>query len=104
MIGFSDKAKLQTRDQEWYFFGLLDKKYGNGGRVNRATNQGYWKATGKDREVRHNTQVIGMKKTLVFHSGRAPDGMRTNWVMHEYRLVEEELEKNRALQVTDLIN
>ncbi|MBA0808883.1 hypothetical protein Gohar_024586 [Gossypium harknessii] len=95
----SDKSKLKTRDQEWYFFSLLDKKYGNGGRMNRATGQGYWKATGKDREVRHNSQLIGMKKTLVFHSGKAPDGLRTNWVMHEYRLIEEELERIGALQV-----
>ncbi|MBA0753460.1 hypothetical protein Gogos_021935 [Gossypium gossypioides] len=95
---FSDKSKLKTRDQEWYFFSLLDKKYGNGGRMNRATGQGYWKATGKDREVRHNSQLIGMKKTLVFHSGKAPDGLRTNWVMHEYRLIEEELERIGALQ------
>ncbi|KAE8669874.1 NAC domain-containing protein 78 [Hibiscus syriacus] len=94
----SDKSRLKTRDQEWYFFSLLDKKYGNGGRMNRATNQGYWKATGKDREVRHNGQLIGMKKTLVFHNGRAPDGLRTNWVMHEYRLVEEEFERIGALQ------
>ncbi|KAE8700122.1 NAC domain-containing protein 78 [Hibiscus syriacus] len=94
----SDKSKLKTRDQEWYFFSLLDRKYGNGARMNRATSQGYWKATGKDREVRHNKKLMAMKKTLVFHSGRAPDGVRTNWVMHEYRLVEEELERIGALQ------
>ena len=96
---FLDKSRLKNRDQEWYFFSSLDKKYGNGARMNRATNEGYWKATGKDREVRHNSQLFGMKKTLVFHSGRAPEGLRTNWVMHEYRLVEEELERIGALQV-----
>ncbi|KHN37882.1 NAC domain-containing protein 78 [Glycine soja] len=89
----ADKSRLKTRDQEWYFFSALDKKYGNGGRMNRATSKGYWKATGNDRPVRHDQRTVGLKKTLVFHSGRAPDGKRTNWVMHEYRLVEEELER-----------
>ncbi|KAJ8765851.1 hypothetical protein K2173_020367 [Erythroxylum novogranatense] len=94
----SDKSRLKTRDQEWYFFGALDKKYGNGARMNRATGKGYWKATGKDREVCRVSQVIAMKKTLVFHCGRAPGGQRTNWVMHEYRLVDEELDRLRATQ------
>ncbi|KAE9619242.1 putative transcription factor NAM family [Lupinus albus] len=92
----ADKSRLKTRDQEWYFFSALDKKYGNGGRMNRATNKGYWKATGNDRPVKHEQRTVGLKKTLVFHSGRAPDGKRTNWVMHEYRLVDEELEKART--------
>lgn len=84
-------SKLKTRDLEWYFFSVLDKKYGNGARTNRATEKGYWKTTGKDRAVYHSTQIVGMKKTLVYHSGRAPKGQRTNWVMHEYRLVDLEL-------------
>ncbi|KAI5578424.1 hypothetical protein POPTR_008G031800v4 [Populus trichocarpa] len=88
-----DKSKLKSRDLEWYFFSMLDKKYGNGSKTNRATEKGYWKTTGKDRPIRQNSQVVGMKKTLVYHQGRAPRGQRSNWVMHEYRLVDEELEK-----------
>ncbi|XP_038680336.1 NAC domain-containing protein 53-like [Tripterygium wilfordii] len=87
------RSKLKSRDLEWYFFSALDKKYVNGSKTNRATEKGYWKTTGKDRPVRRNTRTVGMKKTLVYHLGRAPHGERSNWVMHEYRLTDEDLEK-----------
>ncbi|XP_010546376.1 PREDICTED: NAC domain-containing protein 7-like isoform X2 [Tarenaya hassleriana] len=71
---------------EWYFFSHKDKKYPTGTRTNRATKAGFWKATGRDKAIYSRHSLIGMRKTLVFYQGRAPNGQKSDWIMHEYRL------------------
>ncbi|XP_068666696.1 NAC transcription factor 29-like [Aristolochia californica] len=75
---------------EWFFFSPLDRKYPNGARPNRAAASGYWKATGTDKPIltANGTKCLGVKKALVFYRGRPPKGQKTDWVMHEYRLLD----------------
>ncbi|XP_071702603.1 NAC domain-containing protein 83-like [Rutidosis leptorrhynchoides] len=87
-------------EQDRYFFSKKEAKYGNGNRSNRASDDGYWKATGFDKQItrccnndsnsRKKDIITGMKKTLVFHKRKHVHGestTRTCWIMHEYRLV-----------------
>lgn len=89
----SAKAQIKTHAQEWYFFNAVDCNPTDGVRMDRSTNKGHWKATGNDHVVKYDDRIVGLKKTLIFYCGPTHDGMRTNWVMHEYRLAEEELNK-----------
>ena len=74
-------------EKEWYFYCQRDRKYRNSARPNRVTRGGFWKATGTDRLIySSNGKCIGLKKSLVFYRGRASKGIKTDWMMHEFRL------------------
>ncbi|XP_047330753.1 NAC domain-containing protein 2-like [Impatiens glandulifera] len=91
-------------EKEWYFFSPRDRKYPNGSRPNRAAGDGYWKATGADKSV-GNPKPLGIKKALVFYAGKAPKGVKTNWIMHEYRLanVDRSAGKGTNLKLDDWV-
>lgn len=88
-------GKALFGEKEWFFFSPRDRKYPKGARPNRAAASGYWKATGTDKAINMSAHgvgghrfKVGVKKSLVFYRGRAPKGVKTNWIMHEYRLAE----------------
>ncbi|KAL5213275.1 hypothetical protein ABZP36_024122 [Zizania latifolia] len=87
-----DLPKLaSTGEKEWYFYCPRDRKYRNSTRPNRVTGAGFWKATGTDRPIyssdgSNSSKCIGLKKSLVFYKGRAAKGVKTDWMMHEFRL------------------
>ncbi|KAJ6821007.1 NAC domain-containing protein 48-like [Iris pallida] len=91
-------------EKEWYFFTPRDRKYPNGSRPNRAAGAGYWKATGADKPV-GTPKPMAIKKALVFYSGRAPRGEKTNWIMHEYRLadVDRSARKKNSIRLDDWV-
>jgi hypothetical protein len=87
LLIWTELCKIGSDEQnEWYFFSHKDKKYPTGTRTNRATKAGFWKATGRDKAIYSRHSLIGMRKTLVFYKGRAPNGQKSDWIMHEYRL------------------
>ncbi|KAI6673528.1 hypothetical protein NL676_001434 [Syzygium grande] len=81
-------GKAAFGETEWYFFSPRDRKYPNGARPNRSAASGYWKATGTDKIVMDSStgENLGVKKALVFYKGKPPKGIKSRWIMHEYRL------------------
>ncbi|KAL9346600.1 hypothetical protein Peur_061453 [Populus x canadensis] len=84
-------GKTLFGESEWFFFSPRDRKYPNGARPNRAAGSGYWKATGTDKPIltSNGSQCLGVKKALVFYKGRPPKGIKTSWLMLEYRLLDD---------------
>ncbi|OIT40725.1 PREDICTED: NAC domain-containing protein 35-like [Nicotiana attenuata] len=94
-------AMAAIGEKEWFFYVPRDRKYRNGDRPNRVTTSGYWKATGADRMIRNEScRPIGLKKTLVFYSGKAPKGIRSSWIMNEYRLPHHETERLQKAEIS----
>ncbi|KAL6652918.1 hypothetical protein ACP70R_011843 [Stipagrostis hirtigluma subsp. patula] len=70
---------LQGGDQ-WYFFSHSTQ--------NRVTPNGFWKPICADEMISSGDSTVGLKKTLIFFIGEPSEGIETNWIMHEYHLLD----------------
>ncbi|KAK4254314.1 hypothetical protein QN277_009714 [Acacia crassicarpa] len=73
-------GKALGEGNQWYYFSRRTQ--------NRVTHNGYWKAMGMEEPIvtSSNGKIVGVKKYFIFFMGESPSGMKTNWVMQEYRL------------------
>lgn len=76
-------GKALGEGNRWYFYSRkIDV---------RVTDNGYWNPLGRDDPVLSTatSEVVGMKKYFLFHVQDAAAGpLKTNWIMHEYRLAD----------------
>ncbi|KAG9133440.1 hypothetical protein Leryth_013258 [Lithospermum erythrorhizon] len=79
--------EFMAKEYEWYFFTRRNKRHVNGSRVNRRTSNGFWKASGGEKPIHHNGEIVGKKMSLVFHyNGTSSKPEKTNWLMQEFKL------------------
>jgi len=86
--------------EQWFFFIPRQESEYRGGRPRRLTTTGYWKATGSPGFVYSSNRIIGLKRTMVFYTGRAPKGMKTEWKMNEYKAIEGEASSPQEIPMT----
>ncbi|VVB05894.1 unnamed protein product [Arabis nemorensis] len=80
------RFKKGNDKDEWFFITERKKKFDGGNRPNCSANGGYWKATGTETKIHAGKGVWGSKRSLDFRIGKQPNGVKTDWIMQEYRL------------------
>ncbi|CAK7356995.1 unnamed protein product [Dovyalis caffra] len=75
-------GKALSEGKQWYYYSRKTQ--------NRITDNGYWKPmAGRVEEpvlTSDDNEIVGMKKYFLFYTA---EGIKTNWVMEEYRLSEQ---------------
>ena len=56
-------------------------------RPSRSADGGYYKATGREASIVLRGEEVAKKRSLVFYTGKPPKGEKTDWILHEYRLM-----------------
>ncbi|KAI3946107.1 hypothetical protein MKX01_024863 [Papaver californicum] len=57
----------------------------------KASETGYWTETEEECEIYTDSPTIGSRSTFQFFCGQAPNGEKTNWMMHAYKIQQKRL-------------
>ncbi|XP_041991421.1 NAC domain-containing protein 104-like [Salvia splendens] len=72
-------GKAMSEGKKWYFYSRRTS--------NRVTESGYWQSMGvEDAIYSSGGKKIGVKKYSTFYIGEPSEGVKTNWIMHEYKV------------------
>ncbi|XP_034202338.1 NAC domain-containing protein 91-like [Prunus dulcis] len=88
-----DVCNHKPSDLPEYFFSKPNYMNTNSNRRSRTTDEGFYKSTGKVREIKaeQSQAVIGNKRILSYYEGRVPKAKKTKHVMHEYSVTKTKL-------------
>ncbi|KQJ82716.1 NAC domain-containing protein 104 [Brachypodium distachyon] len=73
-------GKALEAGNQWYFFSHSTQS--------RTSQNGQWNPIGADEAVSSGGRNIGLKKKFIFSIGEPFQSNKTNWVMHEYHLLD----------------
>ncbi|KAI4342268.1 hypothetical protein MLD38_026911 [Melastoma candidum] len=74
------QGKAWCEGSKWYFYSRKASSH--------TTRSGYWHPVRPEEPVfaSSSCREVGFKQCYAFHSGESPHGIKTSWIMHEYRL------------------
>ncbi|KAF8019587.1 hypothetical protein BT93_G0316 [Corymbia citriodora subsp. variegata] len=92
---FREKSVIPSNDREWWFICPQTQMP----RIPRRTPCGSsWKVTGVRIHIKIDGKNMGYKRILSFPpGGPGSEGGKSNWVIHEYHLLDEDLSRNYVL-------
>ncbi|WOH04949.1 hypothetical protein DCAR_0624361 [Daucus carota subsp. sativus] len=84
------EGKALGEGSKWYFYSRRTQ--------NRITSNGYWNPLGGDESIYSSStsKKVGTKKYYAFYIGASSEGVKTNWIMQEYKLSDAAASSSRS--------
>lgn len=91
-MSFETGLAFDNGDGRLYFFTPLKKKFTKGKKTKRLTGHGFWKVTQKTIYIMGDDNEPMMTKTPLcfFYPLEKGKSLKTQWLMDEYRLINED--------------